>query len=113
MNVIDYINKYGDYKFEQVDINEIDKLIFSIISYVDFKGIIPSNGTKITLEEAGYIFFNNNTKKDIRNNILAVRFAIGVLDKLRKKDRYKDLFLYNYVYIGDENQQFAALSIDL
>ena len=51
MNLYDYLDNYGMYTFDEKEINEIDKVIFSFISYVDFRGIVKHN--KITIKEAG------------------------------------------------------------
>lgn len=39
----DYIKWRGDLTFEQSSFNEVDNLIFSFISYVDFSGIVPGS----------------------------------------------------------------------
>ena len=35
-NIIDYIHKYGDVRFENKKFNEVDNLIFSVLTYLDF-----------------------------------------------------------------------------
>ena len=42
-NIIDYIKWRGDLTFEQDAFNEIDALILSQISYLNFDGLIPFN----------------------------------------------------------------------
>lgn len=114
MNIIDYIDKFGDKSFTQKEMNEIDKLIFSLLSYVEYKGIVSENShNKKTIKEVGDIFFKNITKKEIKKQIIPIKMAIGVFDKIRDKRRYKDLLLYNDIYIGDENQQFSAVCIEI
>ena len=53
MNVIDYIKKNKDQTFAEFPFNEIDNLIFSLLTYIDFTDVVPAfkNG-KITLKEA-------------------------------------------------------------
>ena len=41
-NVFDYVAWRGDLSFTQSEICEIDGLIFSILSYIDFQGLVPS-----------------------------------------------------------------------
>ena len=41
-NVFDYVGWRGDLSFGQSGICEVDGLIFSILSYIDFAGIVPS-----------------------------------------------------------------------
>ena len=42
-NIINYINKYGHLTFEELKYNELDDLVFSVLSYVDFDGILENN----------------------------------------------------------------------
>lgn len=114
MNIINYINKYGDKTFEEKSLNEIDKVIFSQLSYVKYNGVISqSNHNKKTIEQIGYEFFINITKKEISNNILAIRTGINILDRVRVTNRYKNLLMYNDIYIGDDKQQFSAVCIEI
>lgn len=114
MNIINYINKYGDKTFEEKSLNEIDKLIFSQLSYVKYNGIVsPNSHNKKTIEQVGYEFFINITKKEILNNILAIRTAINILNRVRVTNRYKNLLMYNYIYIGDDTKQFSAVCIEI
>ena len=39
MTLFDYIDKYGDYTFYEKSINEVDNIIFSFLSYVNFHNI--------------------------------------------------------------------------
>ena len=40
-NILDYIRWRGDLSFEQTPICEVDGLIFSLLSYVEYDGIVP------------------------------------------------------------------------
>ena len=103
MNVIDYIDKYGDYSFKKKPLNEIDKLIFGLLSYVHYDGTVSYNSKdKRTVKQVAREFFKKNSKSDIRKNITAVRGSIKILNAIQDKKRYKDLFLYNDIYITDE-----------
>lgn len=114
MNVIDYIDKYGDYSFKKKPLNEIDKLIFGLLSYVHYDGTVSYNSKdKRTVKQVAREFFKKNSKSDIRKNITAVRGSIKILNAIQDKKRYKDLFLYNDIYITDEEQQFSALCIEI
>lgn len=115
MGTIDkYLEEYGKYTFLEQELNEVDAVILSLISYVDFSGIVPSIGeSKILLKDASEIFFNKYTKKEIDENIISVRNAIYLLKKLSNINRYQNLLLYNYVYKVTFDMQFGALCIKL
>ena len=112
MNLISYIEKYGNKTFDDKPLNEVDKLILSNLSYVDFKHIVAKNSfIKIRLEEAGEEFFSNNYDKG--KKILAVKGGIKLLKAMYKTARYKDLLLFNYESIINDVEQFSALSIEI
>ena len=40
-NILDYIDWRGDISFETDGFNEVDNLIFSVLSYLEFDNIVP------------------------------------------------------------------------
>ena len=40
--LFDYLNWRGDMTFAESSLNEVDSMIFCLLSYVDFKGIVPA-----------------------------------------------------------------------
>lgn len=112
MNIIDYINKNGKYSFLEKKLNEVDKLIFSNLSYVDYKDIIDnSHYNKKRLEDVGNEFFKKEYDKG--KKILAVRGGINVLKAMYNTNRYKNLLLYNYESIINDKQQFSVITIEI
>ena len=105
MNLYDYLDNYGMYTFDEKEINEIDKVIFSFISYVDFRGIVKHN--KITIKEAGRMHLGLHKIDAV--NIIAVKEANKLLRHLKDTKRFKDCLLYNYIYEGTEKLQFGAI----
>lgn len=112
MNLITYIEKYGNKTFEEKELNGVDKLIFSNLSYVEFNDIVSKNSFhKKPLYEVGEEFFNR--KLDKGKKILAVKGGINLLKAMYKTNRYKDLLLFNYESIITDKEQFSALSIEI
>lgn len=113
MNMFSYIDKYGCYSFDEVSFNEIDNLIFSSLSYISLGNYVSSNRfNKRTISEVGEKFFLDFDKKSIKH-MTAVKVGVKVLKYIKDSRRYKDLFLYNYSYVGDSNQQFSAITIEI
>lgn len=113
-NIIHYIETNGKKTMEELPYNEVDGLIFSVLSYIDFDGILDDElETRITLESAANQFFTKYTQKEIDNNILGMPDAIHMFKKMKNSVRYQHLLLYNYVYKCDDFKQFSALFIDL
>lgn len=115
MGTIDkYLEEYGKYTFLEKELNEVDAVILSLISYVNFSGIVPGiKEGKVLLKDATEQFFIKHTKKEIDENIISVRNAIYLLQKLSNTNRYENLLLYNYIYEVTLDMQFGALCIKL
>lgn len=112
LSIFDYIDKYSVYSFEDVPFNDIDNLIFSSLSYIDFEGIVSINKyNPMTIGNVGKIYFNSHNK--MVNDILAVRQAFKIFRAIYNTSRYRDLLLYNYVYETKPNEQFGAVTIEL
>ena len=54
-NIVNYINKYGNLTFDELKLNELDELIFGVLSYVDFDGILENNKYE-------KVFFNDDDR---------------------------------------------------
>lgn len=109
-----YLKEYGKFTFLEEEFNEVDAVILSLISYIDFSGIVPKiKKGKILLKDAASKYFRKNSKKEINNNMIAVKSAIHLLEKLAKTKRYQDLYLYNYYYKVTFDMQFGAICIML
>ena len=112
MNIFRYIDKYGDYSFSEVEFNDVDNLIFSALIYVDLEKYISNNSfNKRSIQDIGNDFFRDYDKKV--KNITAVKNGIKVLRYIKDTKRYRDLLLYNYVYIGNNKEQFSAVTIKI
>lgn len=109
-----YLKEYGKYTLLEKEFNEVDNIMLSIISYVDYKGIVPGIKLgKISLKEASNRYFKMNTKKEVDRDIRSVRNAKYLLKAMAETRRFKDLILYNYKYKVTEDMQFGALCIQL
>lgn len=112
MNVIDYIEKYGNISFTEKQFNEVDKLILANLSYVNFRDIIAHNDkTKKRLEIVEKEFVEK--KYHLDKNIMAIKGGIKLLRLMAKCKRYKDLLLYNYERVINEEEQFGVMTIEI
>ncbi len=110
-----YIKKYleenGAIPLTIDNINNIDCAIFSVLSYIDFKGIIEDS--KITMNEALTKFFFFTERKDFIKSGIFQKDVYDLVIELIDKKRYKDLLVSDYVYKLSTNEQFGALTIHL
>lgn len=112
-NIFNYIKKYGSKTIEEVELNDVDFLVFSSISYVPFNNIFLDKKSHYTLGDLHRIFFNSTSDIDNKNNIIALRKSIELFSLIGVCERYKNIELFNYEYIGNENCQFCALSLKI
>ena len=112
-NIYNYITKYSNKTFAEMEFNEVDAVVLSVIPYVDFVGILDNSGSEVTLCVALEKFL---MMKDLRKygrtgifNKDIVRLCRTIKDTLR----YRNLIVKNYVYIVTQEEQFGALTIIL
>jgi hypothetical protein len=112
VSIIDYVNNYGKYSFDEVEFNEIDNVIFSCLSYLNLDGIVScGKNNKKSIGLISKEFFKGYSSKN--KNIMAYRNACDILNSIKDKKRYKDIDAYYYSYIGDDSQQFSAMCFDI
>lgn len=111
MNIIDYAKYYGDYTFKDKPFNEVDNLIFSVLSYVNYEGIVKDTKEKITINEAAKEFLKNY--KPRRKEMIAIKGGIELLIAVKDTKRFGNLNMMNYIYVGDEISQFSAVTFEL
>lgn len=108
MNLFDYIDEYGIYSFDEEPFNEVDSIIFSFLSYVDYGHIVEKE--KVRLGDAGRIHFGLHHKD--KHNVFAVKEGTKLLNYLKDTKRFSDCLLFNYVYEANRDIQFCAISIE-
>ncbi len=109
MNLYNYIDDYGIYSFSEKKFNDIDAVILSFLSYANFNEIFHTKSS-MTIKEAGRIHIGLQKGKD--RNIMAVREANKLLRYIKDTKRYQDCKLFHYEYIGNDDIQFGAISIE-
>ena len=109
----DYLKWRGDISFSQVPVNDVDNLIFSLISYIDFKWIVPPEhqGSSIPIQAAANSFFAKHpNQKDISMGVLLPKGLITLLRAVKDTRRFRNVEMRAYVNIIDakEEVQFSA-----
>ena len=100
MTIYEYIKQYGDKTFEEKEFNEIDNILFSTIIYLDFSNITEEENT---LEKIGQIIIKNTKESYLKEELECLKQMI-------KQNRYKNVQVENYMYIGDKKEQFGAIT---
>lgn len=113
--MLDYLAWRGDLPLTRDPFNNIDALLLSSLSYVNFAGVVPGIGAgKITIEEAAVRFFEMHSEAELENDKTFINFGPVLLKALAASDRFKDAYLLNYVDDTDISRgiQFSAVEID-
>lgn len=113
MNIFDYIEKYSNYDFNEKEFNEVDNIIFSCLSYINYSGILNNSiHYKLSIHQIGNEIKNKYGKTN-RNTILAIKLGLMILESIMDTKRYRDVLVYNYKYYSDQQTQFGAVSFDI
>lgn len=113
-NIFDYLDWRGDLSFAQDGFNEVDNLIFSVLAYLEFEGILPSESAKnsISLTKAGEKYFKGLAHQKLQNSINPFfREIPKLLVKASLATRFKEIKLSSYVNLVDHElcNQFSAM----
>lgn len=116
-NLSDYIYLKGNISFEKSPFNEVDNILFSELSYIDFENIISSYPSeKITLLSAVTDnLFKAKKKEDIVLGLIIPQEIIQICDDASKSIRYENVKVSNYINKVSKEfaYQFSAMCFHL
>ena len=110
MNIIEYIKKNQNKTFEEKEFNEIDNIILSIISYLEFDGLAYKNNS---LKICGEKFLNKYTYKEVASLGLPQKDAYNCLKEIVNTKRYGNIEILDYIYLGTKEEQFSAVTFKI
>lgn len=111
-NLFNYVQEYGDINFKDKEFNDIDNLVFSQLSYLDFSNTNINNG-KYTLEYIGLEYLNTNKYQEIKKLGIAQKDAYKLLRIVITKKRYQNIILSGYIYNTSKDKQFSAITFKI
>jgi hypothetical protein len=108
-NMLDYIEKYGDFSFKEKAFNEVDNLIFSQLAYTDFKDIADKQS--VSLLKGAKLFFAMYTQEEIENLIAISVKSADLLKKCSMTKRFSNVIMCDYINnVNDDiDKQFSAI----
>lgn len=110
MNIYDFIKKYEDYTFEEKAFCEVDNLVFSLLVYLNYSEFLIDRGT---VNEIGIPFLERYSYKDMNKYVPASRDAYKCLKSIVNTKRYGNVIMSDYVYIGNIEMQFSAITFSI
>jgi hypothetical protein len=116
-HIVAYIDRYGHQSFEERPFNEVDALIFSELSYLNFHQLVHfSLGLGgCTLASIAIELIKKNTFKFSGIMDTSYRKLPKLIKRLYLTRRYGSLWLSGYVnfVVEEEAQQFSAITISM
>lgn len=112
--LFDYLAWRGDLTFEQSDINEVDSLIFSMISYIGFDGILTEHTDKhpLSLLSAARQYVRAHREKNESIGLLLPRQIVTLMARAAKTRRFGNVRMIGYTneICEGEQMQFSAVT---
>ena len=108
MNVMDYLDWRGDLTFAERGFNEIDNLIFSVLSYIEMEDFVDADGEKIlTVEKLCEMY--NESGRHTSLNFLNPEL---LMEKAARSERFKNVKIAYYIseVDHDNHSQMAAVT---
>ncbi|MDR0409207.1 MAG: DUF2974 domain-containing protein [Spirochaetaceae bacterium] len=115
-NVFDYLDWRGDLDFRADPFNAVDNIIFSILSYYPFDGIVTGGfgaGTIPLPEAIKELIRLTKENSEVENQFIFGDRQVEFLPRLAETPRYHDCQLCGYVNKVDveKEMQFAVMTI--
>ena len=116
-HLMDYLEWRGDLTFSEAPLNEVDNLLFCLLSYVDLDGIVPrcqKGGITVREAAAEYFFTHPHTESHPLGLIIPAHI-LTLFRRMALTLRFRDLELTGYVNEVSEARetQFAAVTVRL
>ena len=113
--LFDYLKWRGDISVCHSRFNEIDALILSEISYLDFKGLAPRdfNG-HVTLGELSDAFFADTKRSSRSLGLIIPKSVYDIFKNAANTRRFSEMKVLSFVSETDEarHKQFSAMAIE-
>ena len=87
-NILDYLDWRGDLTLAQSPFNEVDNLVLAEVSYSYLDGLVPEDGSKISVKDLDRAYFEIHSREDIRPDGGHIERAPLLLDGMASGIRF-------------------------
>ena len=110
-DIFDYLKRRGVISFAEDPFNEVDNLVFALLVYADFNGILDDSFNKVDLGTADRLYFEKHSRRKAKKSILHFVRAL-LMDDMLRGERFRDTVLTKYVDIvnSEKDMQMAAVT---
>lgn len=96
-NINDYLDWRGDISFSDLAVCEADALIFSLLSYINFEGIVPAESEGVTIRDAVEAYVKKYpTPKDRYLGLIMIQEVNDLFIRLPECERFADVKIFGY-----------------
>lgn len=106
-NVFNYIEKYKNYTFQEMKMNDIDMLIFSQLSYLNLTEVFKTQNDYKSIRE----IINILQETDYSPVGIAAVDTYKIIKAMNNTVRYSNIKIGNYIYKNEDELQFGVLTI--
>ena len=111
--VFDYLDWRGDIPLSADPFNEVDNLALAELSYTDFGGIVPEDGTGIPLDDACRAFFEKHSREEVLAGTSFTARAPLLMEEMTGGKRFGKMTLRNYIAESGDGYQLSAVTFGL
>ena len=114
-NMFDYLDWRGNIRFSQCAFNEVDALLLSAVSYLDFSDIVPEMLIKKGIDFRLAMELYTNDEKRGRLGLILPDEIVNLAKKAAETDRFSGIHLSGFSDIVDEKieMQFSAVTYSI
>lgn len=115
MDLLDYLKWRNDVSLNTASLNDIDNVILSYISYIDFGELFGEQEKVYSIEDAFKLFCKRYSLDEIRKNAKFSEKAPLLLEEMVSGERFRGTKIAYYTDIFDKEKikQFAAVVLIL
>lgn len=115
MDLLDYLKWRNDVSLHTSSLNDIDNVILSYISYIDFGELHAEQEKVYSIEESFKLFCKRYSLDEIRKNAKFSKKAPLLLEEMVSGERFRETKVAYYTDIFDKEKikQFAAVVLIL
>ena len=104
-NVFDYLVWRSDVPFTLDPFNEVDSLVFSLLVYTDFDGIVGEDPEDaLTISEVSERYFSVHTEEEVKNRQMSIKGSPFMLPLMAGSARFGNIRVTCFENRKDEEE---------
>ncbi len=104
-NVTDYVKWRGDLTFRERPFGVVDNVIFSVLAYLDFGGIVTE---PMVMKDALKAYMDQKRSPKVFGDV-----SYEFIESVMRSNRFKDLKIYNFIDVDSNETEFSAFYVQI